>query len=277
MKDELREIYRQTQVPEELPGVVEAALRRGGRKARSKRRAMRIISPIAAAFAAFVLVLNTVPTFAAAMYELPVFGEVCRVLTVRSYHYEDETKQVDIEVPAIDVQLSGSDWANSVNMLIEATIEYEVAQSESRAQEYYEAFIATGGAPEDYHPIGITVDYEVYYASDSVLSFAVIKTETLASAYETFHYYNYDLKTGEELTIEALAGEDWRERARAGLSEMMSEAGEGESWWELSEAELEAAIDEAQLRLDCSGRPVLVFQKYSLGPGSMGRPELVLS
>lgn len=277
MKDELREIYTETQVPEELSGVVEAALRRGGRKARSKRRAMRIISPIAAAFAAFVLVLNTVPTFAAAMYELPVLGEVCRVLTVRSYHYEDETKQLDIEVPAIDVELGESDWANSVNMLIEATIEYEVAQSESRAQEYYEAFIATGGAPEDYHPIGITVDYEVYYASDSVLSFAVIKTETLASAYETFHYYNYDLKTGEELTIEALAGEDWRERARAGLSEMMSEAGEGESWWELSEAELEAAIDEAQLRLDGSGRPVLAFQKYSLGPGSMGRPELVLS
>ncbi len=277
MKDELREIYTETQVPEELSGVVEAALRRGGRKARSKRRALRIVSPIAAAFAAFVLVLNTVPTFAAAMYELPVLGEVCRVLTVRSYHYEDETKQLDIEVPAIDVELGESDWANSVNMLIEATIEYEVAQSESRAQEYYEAFIATGGAPEDYHPIGITVDYEVYYASDSVLSFAVIKTETLASAYETFHYYNYDLKTGEELTIEALAGEDWRERARAGLSEMMSEAGEGESWWELSEAELEAAIDEAQLRLDGSGRPVLAFQKYSLGPGSMGRPELVLS
>ena len=56
MKDELREIYTETQVPEELSGVVEAALRRGGRKARSKRRALRIVSPIAAAFAAFVLV-----------------------------------------------------------------------------------------------------------------------------------------------------------------------------------------------------------------------------
>ena len=153
----------------------------------------------------------------------------------------------------------------------------ESKPAESRAQEYYEAFIATGGAPEDYHPIGIEVDYEVYYASDSVLSFAVIKTETLASAYETFHYYNYDLKTGEELTVEALAGEDWRERAKSGLRVLMQGSGEGESWWELGEAELEAAIDEAQLRQDGSGRPVLVFQKYSLGPGSMGRPELVLN
>ena len=202
MKDELRKIYMETEPPEELPGVVEAALRRGERRARARKRAWRIAYPIAGAFAAFILVLNTVPTFASAMYELPVLGEVCRVLTVRSYHYEDATKNVNIEVPAIDVELGDSDWAKSVNKLIEATIDLEVAQSEARAEEYYDAFVSTGGAPEDYQPIGIEVDYEVYYASSDVLSFAVIKTETLATAYETFHYYNYDLRTGEELTVE---------------------------------------------------------------------------
>lgn len=112
---------------------------------------------------------------------------------------------MNIEVPAIDVELGDSDWAKSVNKLIEATIDLEVAQSEARAEEYYDAFVSTGGAPEDYQPIGIEVDYEVYYASSDVLSFAVIKTETLATAYETFHYYNYDLRTGEELTVEELA------------------------------------------------------------------------
>ena len=133
---------------------------------------------------------------------------------------------MDIEVPAIDVELGGADWAESVNRLIEATVEAEVAQSEARAEEYYEAFIATGGDPEDYHPIGIEVDYEVYYASDEILSFAVIKTETLATAYETFHYYNYDLETGEELSVEAWPGKTgvrrparawrscWKTRAR---------------------------------------------------------------
>ena len=95
----------------------------------------------------------------------------------------DDKKNVDIEVPAIDVQLGGADWADSVNQLIQATVNAEVAQSEARAEEYYDAFIATGGTPEEYHPIGIDVDYEVYYASDEVISFAVIKTETLASAW----------------------------------------------------------------------------------------------
>lgn len=276
MKDELKDIYNATELPEELPGVVEAALRRGERRVRSRRRSLRILSPMAAALAAFVLVLNTVPTFAAAMYEVPVLGEVCRVLTVRSSHYADNTKNVDIEVPAIDVELGEAGWAESVNRLIEATIDYEVAQSEARAEEYYQAYISTGGDPEDYRPIDIGVDYEVYYASDSVLSFAVIKTETLASAYETFHYYNYDLTTGEELQISELAGEGWRERAKAQLVELISSPDADGTYWQLDEAGLEEALDAAQLRLDGAGRPVLVFQKYSLGPGSTGRPELVL-
>lgn len=266
----------QTELPEELPGVVEAALRRGERRAKAKRRTWRIVSPLAAAFAVFTLVLNTVPTFASAMYEVPVLGEVCRVLTVRSYHYEDETKNVDIEIPAIDVELGDADWAESVNRLIEATIEYEVAQSEQRAEEYYNAFISTGGTPEDYHAIGIEVDYEVYYASEDVLSFAVIKTETLASAYETFHYYNYDLRTGQELKAEDLAGQAWREKAKAALTELMADPAEGAVYWELDDEALEAAIDGAQLRLSSAGDPVLVFQKYSIGPGSMGRPEITL-
>ena len=276
MKDELKDIYNATELPEELPGVVEAALRRGERRVRSRRRSLRILSPMAAALAAFVLVLNTVPTFAAAMYEVPVLGEVCRVLTVRSSHYADNTKNVDIEVPAIDVELGEAGWAESINRLIEATIDYEVAQSEARAEEYYQAYISTGGDPEDYRPIDIGVDYEVYYASDSVLSFAVIKTETLASAYETFHYYNYDLTTGEELQISELAGEGWRERAKAQLVELISGPDADGTYWQLDEAGLEEALDAAQLRLDGAGRPVLVFQKYSLGPGSTGRPELVL-
>lgn len=276
MKEELRDIYMQTEIPEELPGLVEGAIRRGTRRAARRRNAIRIASPIVAACAVFVLMLNTVPTFASAMYEVPVLGEVCRVLTVRSYHYEDEKKNVDIEVPAIDVEFGGADWAENVNQLIETTVENEVAQSEARAEEYYDAFIATGGTPEEYNPIGIQVDYEVYYASDEVLSFAVIKTETLASAYETFHYYNYDLQTGEELSIEDIAGADWRERAKAALIELISNPGEDESYWDMDDEALEAALDEAQFKLDSTGAPVLVFQKYSLGPGVMGRPELTL-
>ena len=71
-----------------------------------------------------------------------------------------------------------------------------------------------------------------------------------------------------------------------GLADKLSISDKTVSKWErgrglpevslMGEAEREAAIDEAQLRLNSAGEPVLVFQRYTLGPGAMGRPEIVL-
>ena len=59
--------------------------------------------------------------------------------------------------------------------------------------------------------------------------------------------------------------------------ELISNPGEGETYWALEDIDLNAVLDEAQFKLDSTGAPVLVFQKYTLGPGSMGRPELSLA
>ena len=45
---------------------------------------------------------------------------------------------------------------------------------------------------------------------------------------------------------------------------------------EADDDRFDAVLDEAQFKLDSTGAPVLVFQKYALGPGVMGRPELTL-
>ena len=39
MKEELRDIYMQTEIPRELPGLVEGAIRRGARRAARRRHA----------------------------------------------------------------------------------------------------------------------------------------------------------------------------------------------------------------------------------------------
>ena len=60
------------------------------------------------------------------------------------------------------------------------------------------------------------------------------------------------------------------------LVELVTNPGEGETYWALEDIDLDAVLDEAQFKLDSTGAPVLVFQKYALGPGVMGRPELTL-
>ena len=42
MKEELRDIYMQTDIPRELPGLVEGAIRRGARRAARRRHAIRM-------------------------------------------------------------------------------------------------------------------------------------------------------------------------------------------------------------------------------------------
>ena len=57
MKEELRDIYMQTDIPRELPGLVEGAIRRGARRAARRRHAIRVASPILAASAELVIII----------------------------------------------------------------------------------------------------------------------------------------------------------------------------------------------------------------------------
>lgn len=279
VKKELRDIYMATEAPPELGAAVDGALGRArASRERARRRARifaRTTAPLAAACAVFILLLNTVPTFAAAMQELPVVGGLCRVLTIDSYHREDGASVVDVQLPAIDAGENG--WTEEVNELIRQTVDAEVADSEQRAREYYEAYTATGGDPEEYIPMRVRVDYEVYCAEEGVLSFAVIKTESSASVYSSFHYYNYDPRSGGVLTPEDLLGADWRQRAGEAVERGLAALPEDERAMLWDNADIGAAIESSSsFYVDGEGRVVLVFDKYTLGAGALGRLEFPL-
>lgn len=280
MKKELRELYTGVPIPPELGGAVERGLEEGARRRAARRpgRAfVRAAAPLAAACAVFVLLLNTVPTFAAAMYDLPVIGGICRVLTIADYHESSHASEVDVRLPAIDSGDASAPWADEVNELIRTTVEAEVAESERRAEEYYEAYIATGGDPDGFIPVRVSAGYEVYYSGGDYLSFAVIKTESGASVYSSFHYYNYDVRTGAELSLEDLLGPGWPDRCAAAVERGLAALPEESRvmlWTDVDVAA--AARDSADFYLDETGQVVLVFDKYSLGAGALGRLEFTV-
>lgn len=280
MKKELRELYTGVPIPSELGGAVERGLEEGARRRAARRpgRAfVRAAAPLAAACAVFVLLLNTVPTFAAAMYDLPVIGGICRVLTIADYHESSHASEVDVRLPAIDSGDASAPWADEVNELIRTTVEAEVAESERRAEEYYEAYIATGGDPDEFIPVRVSAGYEVYYSGGDYLSFAVIKTESGASVYSSFHYYNYDVRTGAELSLEDLLGPGWPDRCAAAVERGLAALPEESRVMLWTDVDVAAAVrDSADFYLDGEGRVVLVFDKYSLGAGALGRLEFTV-
>ena len=71
---------------------------------------------VAAALALFITIPNVSPSAAAAMAEIPGLGALVKVVTFRSYAYNDGHSSMDISVP----ELSGSDAADTVNQEVRA-------------------------------------------------------------------------------------------------------------------------------------------------------------
>ena len=74
--EQARQKYRQTETPPELEFAVASALRAGEKKRQRRRSLRRSLSAGLAACACFVLLINASPTFARAVANVPVLGDL---------------------------------------------------------------------------------------------------------------------------------------------------------------------------------------------------------
>ena len=276
MLKQLKEMYEQTEIPEALDGKVDEAIRR----ARKKRRTVRISGWASSALAAcllLVVMVNVSPVLANAMYEIPVLGELCRMFTFQEYQQETDSFVADVRIPNVDTSSLPGDtsWAEEINETITRTIDQEVEASMERAQEYYKAYVETGGVPEEFMPVLIQVDYEVKNSTGDLLSFMIYKYETLASSYQQNYYYNIDLRTGKTLTLEDFLGEDWVEIVSSQVEEQLQQLPEDQKQMLfLDYVDLKEVVrDDIGFYINEDGNVVVVFPKYTIGAGALGLME----
>ena len=277
MKDlweEARQQYRNTDTPPELEFAVASALRAGEKKRRQHRGLRRSLSAGLAACACFVLLVNVNPTFAQAVADVPVLGDLARVFTVTQYTVEDRDHLIDVRLPALDLA-GDTDLEQRVNTEISTRIDQVLQEAEDRARDTREAYVATGGNPDDFMPIVISVDYEIKCQNDRYLSFVITKTETLASAYTEYYTYNIDLQAGREITLRDLLGPDYKEIANSVISaEIVRRSQDPDNLYFLQgEGGFESIADDQSFYLDADGTPVVFFEKYEIAPGYMGAQE----
>ena len=271
-----RDRYHSVDIPPELDFAVSSALREGERRRRRARWQGRALASLAACCASFVLLVNASPAFASAVYQVPVLGDLARVVTVTEYSIADEERLIDVRLPAVE-DTGNTDLEQRINTEIQTRIEAVLAEAQARAAETKAAFVATGGDPDEFMPVIIDVDYEVKCRNDQYLSFVILKTETKASAYTEFFCYNIDLETGKELTLQDMLGPDYREIANRVITEEIArrsqepdsvyfDGTDGIQGFQSVTADQPFYINEA-------GNPVVVFEKYEIAPGYMGQQE----
>ena len=269
--------YQAQETPEELSLAVRAAIREGDRLRKHRRVLRRSLATALASCACFVLLLNGSPSFAQAVYEVPVLGSLARIFTVTEYTINDKERVIDVRLPALE-NTGHTDLEQQINQEISTRIQAVIDAAEARARETKEAYVATGGDPDDYMPVIIDVDYEVKCQNEQYLSFVVTETETRASAYTEFYTYNIDLETGKELSLRDLLGPNWMETVNAQVAEQIAERAQDPDniYWTEEQGGFQGIEEDQPFYLNADGLPVVVFEKYEIAPGSMGSQEFVI-
>ena len=267
-----RDSYEQIPVPEELQFAVASAVRSGNRRRNRRRAAHRGLTAALASCACFVLLVNGSPSFAQAVYEVPVLGSLARIFTVTEYTINDKERVIDVRLPALE-NTGHTELEQKINQEISTRVQAVIDEAEARARETKEAYVATGGDPDDYMPVIIDVDYEVKCQNEQYLSFVVTETETRASAYTEVYTYNIDLEAGRELTLRDMLGPDYVELANAAVRKGIAarEAADPDATFFHDEAGFTSIDEDQAFYINEAGNPVVLFEKYELAPGYMGQ------
>lgn len=278
MEDKIKKLNESVKIPEGLDQIVRNAIDEGSRQRKRRIFIRKSFLSVAASFILFIVTLgigiNSSQVFAETVQQIPVVSQIAKILTFRSYDVENESSNIHIDTPEVE-GLSDKLLEAKINTQIEERLDESLLEIQIRAEEYKEAYFATGGTEDGYSPIEAKVGYEVKSISDENLSFVVYQYETLASAYSQYTYYNYDLLNDVELKLQNLYGEDYieiiNEQVIDALQEMKKDPKnmffEGDMGF--------LSIDEQQkFYINNKGNVVIVFDKYEIAPGAMGMIEI---
>lgn len=277
--EQLKKEYMNVPIPRELDFTVKKALKESRVNMNSKNKFKRIRTAAASIVAATVILtagVNVSPAFAKTLSEVPVVGNIVKVLTFKEYTVQEDTFDADIKVPAID-GLENKKLESSLN-------EKYLAEN----KKLYEQFMADmkdlkekGGGH-----LGVDSGYVVKTDNDRILSVGRYIVETAASASTTFKYDTIDKKNQVLITLPSLfKDESYVDVISENIKNQMLEqhkSDENKIYW-VAGIEEDGLVDlfekispEQSFYINPEGKLVISFDEYEVAPGYMGVVEFVV-
>ncbi|MGN1478966.1 MAG: RsiV family protein [Acutalibacteraceae bacterium] len=265
----------QTEIPNVVKNRVEQALADLPEKERPQKH-IRVLPRLAAAAAciAFVTVFllpNLSASYARAIDEIPIIGDVVKVITIRNYFYSDDRHEMNIEVPEIeDSDNRSADYINKdISELTTALVNQFYKDLKTQGNNGYGS---------------IDVDYEAIMNNSRWFTLKLSVTETAASSNSYYKFYHIDKKLGKITELGDLFNTDkfsdvLVKEIKKQMEEIKAKDPNASFWINDSEIGDDFAYVEADHNFywNKNGDLVIVFDKYEVGPGSMGTPEFVIS
>lgn len=266
LKD-LEKQYKNIPIPNELEQVVERSLKKRNRHSKP----IQFILLAAAAMVLFTVSVNTSPTFAKSMAQIPVLSSVVKVLTFTEYDIKDGNHELKIKVPVIT---GDSKEIQALN-----------AQYESEGIALYKQYLEVADELEEGH-YAIESGYEIKTDNDQLLSFGRYVVEIVGSSSTVMNYTTIDKQQQIAITLPSLFKDDrYIELISTYIANQMREEMKdpdlGKIYW-VSGAE---GVDETfsdvfqsiaanqNFYITDQGKLVISFHKYEVAPGYMGLVE----
>ena len=229
----------------------------------------------------FVMLLNMSPVFAEGMSEIPVIKYLAQVFTFREYESKNESSNLVAEIPKLE-NTGNEKFEEKINQLIEEKMEELRIESEEYAKDFRENFLAMeGNKEEDFKPFDFELTYEVKSVQEEVVSFCITCKEK--AWYNTIekYFYNYDIKTGKELTLEELLGKSYKEVIDTQIEAQILERDKVEeytySYYEKFYKTPTAGIEANQpFYINEDGKVVIYFDSIIIAPAEKGPQEFII-
>ena len=226
---------------------------------------------IAMAMLMFVLLTNVSPKFAYAMQELPIIGDIVKVITIRNYFDKDGNSEIEMEIPNIKNDNNSQSQTNEnvnedVNQLTQNILDKFYAEENSE------------------NHLSIKVKSDVIENNKYWFTLKLTISELAASSDLKYKYYNIDKRTDEIVKLSDLFDDENYKKAiseeikKQMVSRMEKDKdvvywidGENEEW------SFSMIEDNQNFYFSNKGNIVIVFDKYEVGPGATVTPEFEIN
>ena len=192
--DKLKENYNNIKIPARLNDVVNDAI---NKKSNHKIQTKWLVT--AASICAVVGAININPVFADNLEQIPVIGNLVKIVNFSNYQIKDKGYEASIKVPKIE----GLD-----NKELEYKLNKEFEENGKKLySQYLEEVKGLKESNESGHKSAESW-YEVKTDNDNILSLVIYEYEAEGSSNTTRRFYNIDKKNQTVLTLEGMFKND---------------------------------------------------------------------
>lgn len=266
--ERLKEQYNHIPIPEELDMSIQRALK----QSKARKTSFRLAMAVAVVLMIFTTTVNINPAIAKSLVEIPVVGNIVKVLTVTEYKVDEGNYQVTIDIP--EVEMDNKQLEKGLN-------DKYIAES----RELYENFMAEMEAEKVFDREGhlqVESGFEIITETKQLLSIGRYVEETRGSSMGTKSYDTIDKEKQLLITLPSLFKDDSyihiiSEYIRQQMHEQMKKDSTKIYWLDSSEPDAFTNINKEQnFYINKDHQLVIAFNEYEVAPGYMGAVEFII-